>query len=758
MNSEIQISFVVPVFGTEQYLPECIESILSDTTVKTEIIIVDDCSPGDCQTILKRYPTVKYIKHSVNKSSYQARISGLKEATGKYTCFIDSDDYFSNTDFKTLFEQLEETKADIAIFSSKTSSSNFTICDVNALTGTEEIIKSLCNGKFRWNLCDKIFRTTTLKSTLSSDFDEAYTNLAEDFCLFACVCTKAHKLIKAKSKTEYFYRTNQESITNQTSITIQTVLKHLASYRTVRGIVLNYYSKQGISRDLINQLDRKYSWNIGWYYENFIKTAGLDKDEMSSMYEELLESFNKAHVVEYLIKADYPNFAQYLANKPRSNSTVKRIAIVVSSLCGGGTERVAVCLADIFYKLGYFVHFITRQESKTSFDYSGNIPITIVSGDLKERIRGFESVAIKNGIDTFLFVDYYLYQTMDEIVAMKAFGYNVIAMEHNSFFVPCYVNEIALFSKRLLAYEVADALTCLSPMDLEAWKNSGIDNVHFIQNPIPFGRDKVKSSEKKENAQNVIFVGRLVYQKGVDFIPKIIHLVSKRYPDVKFQICGVFPDSSTEGNFKNSLKQFNVEDNVELLGFVTDTKKIFSHARVLFLPSRFEGLPMVLLEAKEFGVPSVIFEMPYLVSATENEGCVQVPFGDCVEMAKAICRILKDDTLHSDLSKKAVKSLNDFRDDIIVKKWLSLFETFEHPAEQKVKRDSSSTSQLIMREFHKSIISLSPNLVCSVPEFGLYGKFIEVIERFFPPFSTRRKLLKQAVVRFIRIADSFTSH
>ena len=100
LNKEIFISIVVPVYNTEQYLDECLQSILKQTIIENiELICVNDGSSDNSLEILnlykEKFPNMIIIDQK-NSGAPTARNNGLRVATGEYVYFIDSDDYIIN--------------------------------------------------------------------------------------------------------------------------------------------------------------------------------------------------------------------------------------------------------------------------------------------------------------------------------------------------------------------------------------------------------------------------------------------------------------------------------------------------------------------------------------------------------------------------------------------------------------------------------------------------------------------------------------
>lgn len=95
-----KISIIVPVYNTEQYLSECLDSIVNQTLKEIEIIIINDCSPDNSIIIIRNYEKednrIIVVDKKQNEGVGQARNEGISKATGEFVCFIDSDDLYSS--------------------------------------------------------------------------------------------------------------------------------------------------------------------------------------------------------------------------------------------------------------------------------------------------------------------------------------------------------------------------------------------------------------------------------------------------------------------------------------------------------------------------------------------------------------------------------------------------------------------------------------------------------------------------------------
>lgn len=108
----MKFSIVVPIYKVEDYLRECIESILSQTYVDYELILVDDGSPDDCPIICDEYAKSDHrvrVIHQVNLGLACARNTGIAASSGEYLICIDSDDYLKDN---TILQKIADKAVD----------------------------------------------------------------------------------------------------------------------------------------------------------------------------------------------------------------------------------------------------------------------------------------------------------------------------------------------------------------------------------------------------------------------------------------------------------------------------------------------------------------------------------------------------------------------------------------------------------------------------------------------------------------------
>lgn len=112
----LKVSIIVPVYGVEKYFDECIESLLHQTYTNIEVLIIDDGTKDNCGKKADDYAKKDFrvkVYHKENRGLSSARNIGLEVATGDYYCFVDSDDYVSETFVEKLINAAVTKGADM---------------------------------------------------------------------------------------------------------------------------------------------------------------------------------------------------------------------------------------------------------------------------------------------------------------------------------------------------------------------------------------------------------------------------------------------------------------------------------------------------------------------------------------------------------------------------------------------------------------------------------------------------------------------
>lgn len=289
---------------------------------------------------------------------------------------------------------------------------------------------------------------------------------------------------------------------------------------------------------------------------------------------------------------------------------MKKICFLIGNLNNsGGTERVTTLIANALAEKKYQVSILSLAGGKQSFfELESDIKTYSLYPEkisFKKNFLGavwrIRQFVTQHQIDTLVVVD-----SISCIFTLPAlYGLKVkhICWEHFNF----KNNNGVKFRDygRKLAAKYCDYVVTLTKRDKELWEK-GLKKINAkivsIANPVPYENiDNIPSLEYK----TILTVGRLTHVKGFDLLINAWSKIAQQVPDWKVVIVGSGED---ELMLKQMAKDLHVEDSIVFAGQQKDMDQFYRQVSFFCMSSRFEGLPMVLLEAQSYGLPIVAFD------------------------------------------------------------------------------------------------------------------------------------------------------
>jgi glycosyltransferase involved in cell wall biosynthesis len=171
----------------------------------------------------------------------------------------------------------------------------------------------------------------------------------------------------------------------------------------------------------------------------------------------------------------------------------------------------------------------------------------------------------------------------------------------------------------------------------------------------------------------VLFAGRLAEQKRVDDLLKALDLLQHIQPDIRTVIAG---DGPLRDQLEETAQAFHLDGRVCFVGHRADLPRILAAANVVVLPSAYEGLPNVILEAMRFGKPVVATAAPGSTEAViDGQTGILTPIGNATLLARAIRDIVRDPNLARRLGEAGRAHVDaHFRAEIMVTQFAELYE------------------------------------------------------------------------------------
>ena len=213
-----------------------------------------------------------------------------------------------------------------------------------------------------------------------------------------------------------------------------------------------------------------------------------------------------------------------------------------------------------------------------------------------------------------------------------------------------------------------DRFVVLTEEDKGYWGN--LPNIVVI----PHARTFTPKRLTDWNNKKVIAIGRYNYQKGFERLIEVWRFVVKDFPEWKLEIIG---DGEEREKLRSLVNRYGLNDSLSLVAANNEIEKYYLNASLFVLTSRYEGLPMVLLEAQAFGLPIVSFRCKCGPSDVITDGVngFLVDEGDIEQFAVALKRLMGDAAFRKQMGEKALVSSERFSEEQVMQRWISLFES-----------------------------------------------------------------------------------
>jgi glycosyltransferase involved in cell wall biosynthesis len=361
------------------------------------------------------------------------------------------------------------------------------------------------------------------------------------------------------------------------------------------------------------------------------------------------------------------------------------VSIFIPDLRCGGTERVAVNLANSFIGSGYAVDMILVSQEG---DFLSELHSSI-------RIVNLQATRL---IGSFLPLSAYLQKAQPDALLACMWPMTVIAVwakflsqvktrivvsEHTTW------SHSELIQRRCVKWQAQASMHCTFPYadavvsvstgaadDLSIFSNIKRDKISVIYNPVVGRRKcdfynwsefyKIEKWQKKNNTRKILAVGKLKKDKGFDILLKSIAILCK-YKNVCLLIAG---EGECRGDLERQAVELGISNNTFFPGYIKNVSLCYQLADLYVLSSIVEGLSMVIIEALSFGLPVVSTDCPSGPREILMDGKYGklVPVGDAEAMAEAIA-----DSLSSQHDRDALKArAQDFSIDKAADSYLKL--------------------------------------------------------------------------------------
>lgn len=255
----IKVSIVIPVYNTEQYISRCMESIVGQGLENYEIIIVDDGSTDRSYQILRdwesEFPQIKLFQNEKNMGAGFSKNKGLRLCSGKYICFVDSDDWLKKDSLKKLLDLAEETKCD-AVYYGEEYRKEGQVDDNNDTAGELTIKRVYENGiELFENMLDEKKVTVSAnhyfirRDAIDKKATFSENTLNDDWTFTAFFLCGVKKIIVLENDLYVYYQRTSGNITSRA--------KNVSMVKEWFNHALSIYTGMGTVNEDINRVRSK---------------------------------------------------------------------------------------------------------------------------------------------------------------------------------------------------------------------------------------------------------------------------------------------------------------------------------------------------------------------------------------------------------------------------------------------------------------------------------------------------------------------
>ncbi|MFV0250039.1 MAG: glycosyltransferase [Bacilli bacterium] len=382
-----------------------------------------------------------------------------------------------------------------------------------------------------------------------------------------------------------------------------------------------------------------------------------------------------------------------------------KVAFVINSPFRlGGAQRVTSIIANKLEKIGYDVTIISTKPVEVNLKLYGlsnnvnlinvkkrpiifkiiNLPCKLL------RIINMKFNFLKKYKKILKYIYYthdnYILKSLENIINSNKYNYvigvegidfipltiiknkidsKIIGWQHSStsayYFTRgmFYFNQDELMKDNLKKLDYYITLTKKDGLEL---KNKYLIENKTIYNPVSF------TTIEKANPNNKRFIaaGRLHTVKGFDIMIetyKIYKLNGGKWP------LYIYGDGDEYSNLSKIIKKYNLESDVILGGYTIDIKKEMLNSSVYLMTSKLEGLPMVILEAMECGLPVITFDLSFCSEILINNSGYLITKNDIFSFANAMLKLSTNSVILSEMKNNAIMEAKKYDIENIIKQW-----------------------------------------------------------------------------------------
>lgn len=410
--------------------------------------------------------------------------------------------------------------------------------------------------------------------------------------------------------------------------------------------------------------------------ESVVKDASNALSELVSQYGivpviyELSQLWSTDVAIPLFVQMNNRNL---IAPQNDTPTSIKTIAVHSKRAYNGGAEVVMAQLLGLWIEMGYNVILLTSEEpNPLDYEYPDAVRRYIIprTANMESRLSAIYSIYEKEHFDVYVNHDSFDREFIWDCILYKMLGVPIVQYLHVHFASSIWRNKGTLHQPD--SFSLCDIILTLSETNARFYQLNGCNTYH-IQNPIP---KKLLEASSLPNlkSRHILFVGRISKEKHPMDALEIFKIVHDSISDAVLDVIGGENDE-----LLRSLKEYSHDNNLDESIIFHGKKRydevieLYKNASCILFTPEMEGAPMVILEAKAFSLPVVMYELPYLTLVKDGLGILTSKFGDINSMAHHLISMLSDDNYLALKSEEARISFEHFKSYNQYNLWKNVF-------------------------------------------------------------------------------------
>ena len=698
-----KVSILIPVYNVEKYLSDCLDSVINQTMQDIEIICVNDGSTDHSLEILEKYaskdPRIKVISQE-NKGTLIARKVACLNATGEYCLFLDSDDWLELNACKELYAISKKYDVEILQYGTKVESislnQNITRKKIEEITNKLEkrcynifitgqhisgitAISYIIQYGGCLGMMGKFVKTTLLKKALLF-IEDVYMLRYEDQYLYLTIFYLAQSYYGIRD-SYYHYRfgigiverfgeniTWDKFVKNQKSFYVAYhCINRLFSPLSATNYDESYSLSLAIQKILLHIQNDSIMWKNNMFPNSKAFDFVVDLWGIVPVLSQLAKIYNTLEKQAKL--AQSLQDSQLLANKPIKN--IHTIATYIPTLRNdnGGTPKDVAQSMNYWLQLGYkVICFANGEPTENDYPYSQEVIRITLPKNLLERLETLQESIKKYNIDILIYSNNWDSNLFWDLCLYKSCNVHFIPFNATMFTEPRnkIIAPFAIYCDAILSLNRSDQLFY-----------SAYTKSMFYPKPLLISMPEYNTLP--HNTKPVIlWLGRLDEgQKRYTHAILIMEKIVQQIPEAQLLIVGS-GNGSAELELQSMIQKKNLENNVTLCGDSNHVEDYYSKASIFLMTSAYEGFGNTLIEAYSWGLPVVLYDLPYSEAIRKFQGHICVPQEDIQGATNAIVSLLQNPEELIALGNAGRASLEEYLKTDFKEQWKQVFLSLEN--------------------------------------------------------------------------------